>query len=38
MLIYLMLKFDIKKRINLNKLEKLIDNPNNKIINLNYLN
>ena len=30
-----MLKFNIKERINLNKLEKLIDNSNDKIINLN---
>ncbi len=34
MLIYLMLKFKIKERINLDKLKKLIDNDNDKIINL----
>ena len=30
-----MLIFDIKKRINLDNLKKLIDNKNDKIINLN---
>ena len=33
-----MLKFNINERINLNKLKKLIDNDNDKIINLNYIN
>ena len=33
-----MLKFDITKRINFNKLKELIGNPNDKILNLNYLN
>ena len=35
MLIYLMLTFDKTKRINLDKLKQLIDNKNDKIINLN---
>ena len=33
-----MLKFNIKERINLDKLKELIDNSNDKIINLNCLN